>query len=255
MQTPNLQARSARPSSPVSSGSTGPFSNKRRKLDPFDTLVGLAKGTTAWQTSLPAVNSDQMPITQLERPAFSNSNAGVACDADSDPHDAGGTSLHQKAASSLTQAVLGSCHFNNQHVSTAAPSLLASPEQLPTEAGDSVHVEYGSAYRDQSPAYDDTSGDASVPICPMNPQYHQAKGKECIGPSPLPQYDPEQESKLDHIRMGNWVWWKFDCTWTFARVREHCGPYVNTIASELLHFELKRIFCGISSKAMIKQGR
>lgn len=251
MGAPNLQAKSARPASPVSSGSTGSFSNKRRKLDTSDTLLGMAKGTTAWQTSQPAVHSDHVPTKQLERPVSNNSNAGVVSDADSDPHDPGAASQHHNDATSLTQAALSSCHFFDQRVSTAAPDLLASTEQL---RSDPVDVECGSEYSNQSPVDDDTSSDASVPVCPTDDQYKQAKGKRCIGPSPLPRYDPEQESKLDHIRMGNWVWWRIDSTWTFARVRTPSGLYVDIIVSELLYLELKRTSSVMTNKEMIKQG-
>lgn len=229
MGAPKLQGKSARPPSP--SGSTGSFSNKRRKLVPSDTLLGLAKGTTAWQASQP---SDDVPTKQPARPASDNSNAGVALDADSDPPVAGGASQHCNAGSSLTQDVLSSHHFTDQRISTAAPDLLASTEQLPTEAGDPVDIKHDSVYSNQSPVDDDNSSDANVPICRIDYQYHQAKGKQCIGPSPLLQYDPEQESKLDHIRTGNWVWWRMDSTWTFARVRQHFGPYCDMIKSEWL---------------------
>ena len=245
MQAPNLQAKSARPASPVSSGSTGSFSNKRRKLDLSDTLLGLAKGTTAWQTSQPAVHSDQLPTKQLQRPVVNNSNAGLASDADSDACEA---FQNCHAASNLAQAALGSCHFDDQHMSTAAPDLLTSTEQLPTEADDPADVEHGSAWSDQSPVDDDSSSGASVPLCPIKHRYKQAKGKVCVGPSPLPRYDPQQESKLDHIRMGNWVWWKIDSTWTFARVRKHSVDMIVVV------IELKRMLSAMTIKELIKQG-
>ena len=228
MGAPKLQVKSARPASPVSSGSTGSFSNKRRKLDPSHTLLGMTQCTTAWQTNQPAVHSDHVPTRQLERPASHNNNPGVASDADSDPHDPGAAPQHRNAATSLTQAVLSSCHFTDKHIFTAAPDLLASTEHL---RSDLVDVECGSEFSNQSPVDDGTSSDASVPVCPTDDRYKQAKGKRCIGPSPLPWYDPQQESKLDHIRMGNWVWWRIDSTWTFARVRSHSSLYIDLLES------------------------
>lgn len=54
-------------------------------------------------------------------------------------------------------------------------------------------------------------------------QLVQDKGKGIKGPSPLPQYLPEQPSKLDHTKPGNWVWWKVDdATWMLAQVQGSC---------------------------------
>lgn len=225
MAAPKLQAKSARPSSPVSSGSTGWVSSKRRKLGPSNAFFGLAEGTTTWQASQPAVHSAHVPTQQVEELVSYTSDADVASDAVSDPHVAveGGAQNHN-AASSLTPAVLGSRHFTDDQVSTEAPDLLASPEQLVTDPGQSADGQCGSGYSDESPGNDSTCSDVSRPFRPIAHLFRQAKGKRCIGPSPLPRFDPEQESKLDHTTAGNWVWWRDEFTWTFAKVWMHSRP-------------------------------
>ena len=219
MAAPTLQAKSARPSSPVSSGSTGWVSSKRCKLGLSNAFVGLAEGTQIWQASQPAVPSAHVPTEQVQNPVSYTSDADVASDADSEQRVAvaGGAQNHN-AASSLTQAVLGARHFTDDQVSTAAPDLLASPEQLATDPGQSADAQCGSGYSDESLGNDSTCSDVSRPFRPIAHLFQQAKGKRCIGPSPLPRFDPEQESKLDHMRAGNWVWWKDEFTWTFAQV-------------------------------------
>lgn len=231
MAAPKLQSKSARPASPVSSGSTGLFSNKRRKLGPSDAFLGLAAGTTPWQASQPAVHSAHVPTEQVGEPGSNTSNADVASDADSDPNVAVASApQHHNVASSLAQAVLGSRHFTDDNVSTAAPDLLASTEQLATDPDQSADAQCGSGYSDESPGNDSTCSDASIPFRPIAHLFQKAKGKRCIGPSPLPQFDPEQESKLDHLKTGNWVWWREESTWTFAKVRVHSCPWYIVVA-------------------------
>ena len=50
-------------------------------------------------------------------------------------------------------------------------------------------------------------------------QLTEDKGKGIAGPSPEPSFLPEQPSKLDHTKPGNWVWWKVDDnTWMPVQV-------------------------------------
>ena len=50
-------------------------------------------------------------------------------------------------------------------------------------------------------------------------QLIEDKGKGIAGPSPEPSFLPEQPSKLDHTKPGNWVWWKVDDnTWMPVQV-------------------------------------
>ena len=215
------QAQSAPAVSPASSGSAGSFSNKRRKLESSD--------STARQARQSAFHSAQLPTKQAEEPACDTSNADLASDADSDPHTTVAAPQHRNADSSLTYATLSSRRFSDQQVSTQAPDLLASPEKLPTDPGDPTDAEHGSIFSNQSPANDDAISD-SMPdpgFVDFNEWLVNAKGKMYKGPSPLPHYDPEQESKLDHTRAGNWVWWKLDSMWTFAKVGAPPVPFVS----------------------------
>lgn len=222
---PGLPPTSNAPASPTSSGSVAPFSNKRRRLNSSDAGFGHATGNPAWETSQLTFRSAHLPAEQADKPASDTSNAaGMASDADSAPLTAlAGAPQQRKADSTFTHAAPSfSINFSDEHMAMIAPDLLAAAEQLAPEPGNLSDAEHEPAFSNQSLVNDEATSDGSMPFRVMDYQLIDDKGKCCIGPSPLPEYDAEQESKLDHTSVGNWVWWRIDATWRFAKVGMHC---------------------------------
>ncbi|KAL0018669.1 hypothetical protein WJX79_007420 [Trebouxia sp. C0005] len=63
-------------------------------------------------------------------------------------------------------------------------------------------------------------------------QLIQDKGKGIAGPSPEPSFLPEQPSKLDHTKPGNWVWWKVDDnTWMPVQVQKRFRDWAGLLES------------------------
>lgn len=212
------------PSSPASSGIAGCFSNKRSKIEVPDAPFGLQKTSTTWRPNPFHSQSAQLPAWQCNRLASTPDTARKAdlqSDADSDPLTADAAVPQQRIAESkISPAAVSSDHSWEQQVPTAVPDLLASPEQLNTDAGDSSNAEHGSFSGCDSPVNQGASSD-SLPF-----QLVDYKGKGFKGLSPLLPAALEQESKLDHLKKGNWVWWKPDSTWLLARVRPPAQPCI-----------------------------
>ena len=210
MKLPPLHAMPALPVSPASTGSLGSFSNKRRSLEtplsPASPKKPRRSGT-AWQGSADASQQLRLHLAKTR-----NSSADLESDAESDPLTGAPARLQHCASNpKFWPATVGGLpDFTEQQVPMAIPDLLASPEQLNTDGGDSMDGEHVSVCAHDSPERSDHSSDG-MPFQPLD-----YKGKALKPPGPLP---PEQESKLDHTKVGSWVWWRPDDIWWFAKVR------------------------------------
>ena len=205
------------PASPASSAIAGSFGNKRRKLEVPDAPFNLHKTSVTRVPNPFQPQSAQLPAWQHHKSSSTPDTANKAdlqSDAESDPCAAeAAVPQHRVVHSSFLLGAASSDHSLEQQVPTAVPDLLASPEQLNTEAGDSADAECGSVSGRDSPVNHGASSD-SMPFKLVD---YKCKGFK--GFSPLLPAAPEQESKLDHLKKGNWVWWKPDSTWLLARVR------------------------------------
>lgn len=237
-----FQTPSAPPASAASSGSAGSFSNKRRKLNLPAVLLPLEHTNTAWPSRQPAIESTDQTSGQEKPASGKDSNAEMASDGEFYLRIATAADPQQDPAdSSFTRAAVSPGHCSDQQVPTATPDLLATPEQLLTDAADSIGAEHGSVVGDASPIQDDASSD-SLPFRLLG-----YKGKGIQGPSPLPQYAPEQESKLDRTSKDNLIWWRPDVTsWTFARVRAICRVMPTTVHSVCWAFKEEEVLCHVA---------
>ncbi|DBA99103.1 TPA: hypothetical protein ACH3X1_014237 [Trebouxia sp. C0004] len=222
---PSPSSPQAPPASPVSSSSAGFLGNKRQKLGTLEPPPGLWLGSRGRQSGHAFVKASHQVTAQRRQgysdpPAELDTNLESDADTDAAMHGSGGRS---EGSNDRTSAP-GPCHLLGAVFEQQVPT---QTESLPDSAGD---TELG--YKGEPDFVDRQipGGNGASDGQPF--QLIEDKGKGIADPSPEPSYLPEQPSKLDHTKPGNWVWWKVDDnTWMPVQVQKRFRDWAGLLES------------------------
>ncbi|KAA6428170.1 MAG: hypothetical protein FRX49_01766 [Trebouxia sp. A1-2] len=228
---PSTSLPQAPPASPVSSGSAGFFSNKRQKLGTLEPPPGLWLGSRGRRSGLTPMQASHRVTTHQRQgysdpPAEQDTNLESDADTDAATHGSGGRSEGSNDRSSAPGLSHSLGALFDQQVPTHTGSLSDHDVGIDS-AGDTE-----AGYRGVSEFVDRQvpGGNGASDGQPF--QLIQDKGKGIAGPSPEPSFLPEQPSKLDHTKPGNWVWWKVDDnTWMPVQVQKRFRDWAGLLES------------------------
>lgn len=221
----------APPASPASSGSAGFLSNKRQKLGTLEPPPGLWLGSRGFQSGHAPVKAPNKVTTQQHEgysdpPAEHDTNLESDADTDAATHGSGGRSEGSNDRSSAP----GLPHALGALFDQQVPSQTGSLPEHNAAIDSGGDTEAG--YRGM-PGFVDRQVPGGHGASDGQPfQLIEDKGKGIAGPSPEPSYLPEQPSKLDHTKPGNWVWWKVDDnTWMPVQVQKRFRDWAGLLES------------------------
>ena len=221
--SPYEDTTAAPPVSPVSSGSIGALSNKRRKLGTLDPPPGLLLGSRARQTSHVPFHFPRSTADWCQ--AVPNAELDDRCSKESDAETDVSTPAVSGKQYKAAAADVG------MHTAQSSDLPAASGQQLPHVAAEVSDVEVngqtgvpGEEHGHQSSFVIRGVGSPGDDSDGLPFQVTGDKGKGVADHCPCLEYLPEQPSTLDHTQPGSWVWGKIDdATWLLVQV-QHMRP-------------------------------